>query len=292
MTQQIIVFGEVLFDRFPDGKVVLGGAPFNVAWNLQAFGVNPLFVSRVGQDALGAKVKEAMTTWGMNLAGLQTDPTHPTGVVDVTFVENEPHYDIVNPCAYDFIEAAALPPMPAGSLLYHGTLALRHPTSAATLQQLKQVPATTVFMDVNLRSPWWEIAPTQRLMMGGKWVKLNEGELAQLVTNGQTIQDRIDYLLTTTPLEVVIVTQGEQGATIATKTGERFQVTPPPVTAVADTVGAGDSFSSVILLGWLRGWPLATSLQRAQDFASAIVGIQGATNLDKSFYEFFVNSWD
>ena len=44
------VFGEVLFDCFADGTRVLGGAPFNVAWHLQAFGEAPLFVSRVGDD--------------------------------------------------------------------------------------------------------------------------------------------------------------------------------------------------------------------------------------------------
>ena len=50
MNAQPLVFGEVLWDCFPDGQQVLGGAPFNVAWHLHAFGISPLFVSRVGQD--------------------------------------------------------------------------------------------------------------------------------------------------------------------------------------------------------------------------------------------------
>ncbi|MEM7234470.1 MAG: hypothetical protein AAF517_19985, partial [Planctomycetota bacterium] len=41
-----VVFGEVLFDRFPDGRSILGGACFNVAWNLRGLGLDPLFVSR------------------------------------------------------------------------------------------------------------------------------------------------------------------------------------------------------------------------------------------------------
>ena len=48
-----LIFGEVLFDRFPDGSIVLGGAPFNIAWHLQAFKQSPLFISRVGDDPLG-----------------------------------------------------------------------------------------------------------------------------------------------------------------------------------------------------------------------------------------------
>ena len=79
--QHPVIFGEVLYDRFPDGSVVLGGAPFNVAWHLQAFGVAPLFVSRVGDDALGRSVRNTMIAWEMDTSGLQLDPVHPTGSV-------------------------------------------------------------------------------------------------------------------------------------------------------------------------------------------------------------------
>ena len=101
------IFGEVLFDHFPDGTRVLGGAPFNVAWHLQAFGRRPRFISRVGRDPEGEAVREAMRTWGMDTTGLQTDPRQPTGRVSVLFDDGEPSYDIVHPCAYDAIEAVA-----------------------------------------------------------------------------------------------------------------------------------------------------------------------------------------
>ena len=80
-----VIFGEVLFDRFPDGSAVLGGAPFNVAWNLQAFGQAPLLISRVGQDALGEQIRETMTDWSMDTSCLQSDMSHPTGIVDISF---------------------------------------------------------------------------------------------------------------------------------------------------------------------------------------------------------------
>ena len=79
-----VIFGEVLFDRFPDGSTVLGGAPFNVAWNLKALGLDPLLVSRVGRDDLGADILAAMSEWGLDTAGVQTDAGHPTGTVEVT----------------------------------------------------------------------------------------------------------------------------------------------------------------------------------------------------------------
>ena len=95
MPKRIIIFGEVLFDCFPDGQKILGGAPFNVAWHLQAFKASPLFISRVGNDVEGDQIFRSMRQWGMITDGLQRDPEHPTGQVTVNFVDGEPEYDIV-----------------------------------------------------------------------------------------------------------------------------------------------------------------------------------------------------
>lgn len=75
------IFGEVLFDYFPDGQRILGGAPFNVAWHLQAFKQRPKFISRIGADQSGCEVSKAMDSWGMDRTSLQIDPVHPTGKV-------------------------------------------------------------------------------------------------------------------------------------------------------------------------------------------------------------------
>ena len=77
----LVVFGEVLFDVFPGGEAVLGGAAFNVAWNLQGLGLAPLFVSRVGADELGRRVLDAMASWGMETRGVEVDSSRPTGRV-------------------------------------------------------------------------------------------------------------------------------------------------------------------------------------------------------------------
>ncbi len=128
-----LIFGEVLFDCFPDGNSVLGGAPFNVAWHLHAFGQSPLMISRIGDDALGKKVKSAMQDWKMNTTGLQLDPEHPTGSVDIEFDNGEPRYTIVEHRAYDYIDAASLPSSAENSVLYHGSLALRNQNSREAL---------------------------------------------------------------------------------------------------------------------------------------------------------------
>lgn len=133
-----IIFGEVLYDCFPDGSRVLGGAPFNVAWHCQAFGLQPLFLSRVGNDALGKKVITAMQDWGMNTEGLQIDSEHATGQVDVSFKNNEPSYDIVENSAWDFIDNQLIPELDKHSMLYHGSLALRNSATAQSLEVIKQ----------------------------------------------------------------------------------------------------------------------------------------------------------
>ena len=99
-----IVVGEVLFDEMPDGVRVLGGAPFNVAWHLAAFGLRPLMISRVGADDAGDEVLAAMESWGMDTSGVQRDPVHPTGKVRVELDAGEPTFEILPGQAYDHVD--------------------------------------------------------------------------------------------------------------------------------------------------------------------------------------------
>ncbi|MGI0479231.1 carbohydrate kinase family protein [Geminocystis sp. CENA526] len=283
--QQIIIFGEVLFDRFPDGKVVLGGAPFNVAWHLQGFGMSPLFISRVGNDLEGEKIKQTMKDWGMDLSGIQTDRQYPTGVVNVQFKDNEPHYDIVENSAYDFMESASIPYLSKNSILYHGSLALRNSASQATIDSIKKNISPSIFLDVNLRSPHWHLNSIESLLSGTSWLKLNEDELSLIVPQENNTQNRIQHLFNHYSLTQITLTQGKAGATCFTADKQHYQVSPSQNTVVVDTVGAGDAFCSVLILGILKQWDISTTLQRAQEFASKIVKIQGATKFDRSFYQ-------
>jgi fructokinase len=90
----------------------------------------------------------------------------------------------------------------------------------------------------------------------------------------------------------VLVTLGDKGARAFTAAGETLSVAPDRSTEVVDTVGAGDAFASVLILGLLNDWPMQLTLQRAQGFASSIVGVRGATVSDKAFYQQFCKDWD
>ena len=286
-----VIFGEVLFDCFPDGNSVLGGAPFNVAWHLQAFGMSPLVISSIGSDELGEQVEASMTDWTMTLAGLQHDPAHPTGSVDITFIDDEPRYSIVEHRAYDYIDAAALPHMPEKSLLYHGTLALRNPVSRETLHALKAQRTGQLFMDVNLRDPWWDRPYVLQLVDDADWVKLNQDELSQLGSGDGDVAKQADDFMRSHALGGLVVTLGDKGAIAMTADGRLAEVSPAQQLTVIDTVGAGDAFTSVLIAGLISEWPLELTLQRAQAFASMIVGKQGATVHDRDFYRALITDW-
>jgi fructokinase len=287
MNAGICIFGEVLFDHFPDGNRVLGGAPFNVAWHLQAFGEQPHFISRVGSDREGDAIRQAMHAWGMSTRALQTDPQLPTGRVSIQFVAGEPAYDIIKPCAYDAIE-----PTPADTLkcrlLYHGSLALRDATSRQSAEQLRSCGHDTVFLDVNLRPPWWQREQVLEMVRQANWVKLNDEELTLLTEHHPA---PASALLVEYGLDGLVLTHGSRGAELLTADGRHYHMQPQPNINVVDTVGAGDAFASVIILGLNHDWPFELTLQRAQTFASAMVGQRGATVTDPAFYRGFIDDW-
>lgn len=287
-----VIFGEVLFDSFPDGREVLGGAPFNVARHLQGFAMKPLFISRVGDDSRGEQVREAMAGWGMDSAGLQCDAQHPTGSVAITMQGKQHTFDILPNQAYDYIDAdLALPLMQQNtiSLLYFGSLIEREPVSRNTLQQLRTLPVP-LFSDINLRAPWWHPQGVVSLLQGVNWVKLNDEELKALGFDGDP-ESAAQHMRDAFELDLLVVTRGEAGALFVTAE-EVLQGEPVEVKGLVDTVGAGDAFSSVVLLGMLRQWSLAKTLHHALEFAAHLCEVRGAVLADNSYYEACLAKWE
>jgi fructokinase len=286
-----LIFGEVLFDCFPDGREQLGGAPFNVAWNLQALGMFPVLVSRIGDDQLGRQIQKKMTSWDMTVNYLQIDPFYPTGKVQIELSNGEPKFTIFPDQAYDFITRPN-PKMPyVPSFLYHGSLTLRKDVSRTTLSFLKQDYRCPVFVDVNLRSPWWDAEHVLDFIADATWLKLNEVELDSLFPGQENLEQRCRQLLDRFNLQAVFVTLGKRGAVALHRNALFCSVKPKGNISIMDTVGAGDAFSSVLLLGLMNDWSLHITMQRAQEFASAVVGQRGAISQDNEFYQTFRNKW-
>ena len=99
------------------------------------------------------------------------------------------------------------------------------------------------------------------------------------------------HVLHNSRIQYLVVTRGENGAMLADRRGEIFHVDTHAAMQVVDTVGAGDAFSSVLMLGSIMGWPMLESLKRAQEFANAIVGIRGATTRNRELYQPFIEAW-
>ena len=285
-----LIAGEVLFDLFEDGSEVLGGAPFNVAWHLQGLGFNPLFVSSVGTDSRGDEIRTAMQSWGMDITGLQTDTHHPTGTVQVKLENGIPSFDIVADAAYDFIETI----QSAGQaenckLMYHGSLALRSATTKQTILQLREQSKLPVFVDVNLRAPYWSPSLVNEIITGATWVKLNDEELMQLSKhNTSDLVSCAQQFRKQHQLQTIIVTQGKEGAFLVTD-DVLEKVKPAPVENLVDTVGAGDGFSAMTIAGLLQGWDHREILEAASLFASRICGLRGALTNDRTFYDDFLD---
>ncbi|WP_018142342.1 PfkB family carbohydrate kinase [Thioalkalivibrio sp. ALJ7] len=286
-----LIFGEALFDVFPDGTRVLGGAPFNVAWNLHQLGQAACFVGGIGNDRAGQEIRQRMAAIGMDDQGLYRHPSAATGQVRVELQDGEPAYTIVPDQAYDAVPADWAEQLPDTSpLLYHGTLALR--SGNRDLLERLQARAQSRFVDANLRAPWYETDDVLALIRGADVVKLNTDEAAILAPDAAA-EDRPFVLLERARIRsALILTHGADGAAIHTVGGESRQAPAPAVEGFRDAVGAGDAFASVVLLGMRQGWDWPATLERALVFAAAVCTLQGATSDDPGFYRDARSRWD
>jgi fructokinase len=283
-----LIIGEVLFDHFPDGNKVLGGAPFNVAWDLQGLGVESLFLSAVGDDPEGEQVRSRMQSWGMDTRGLGTDDA-ATGQVAVTFDHGQPSYEIVQPAAFDFISVAdAKQFTDQHSLLYLGSLAFRSETSKHSITELINHSGLPRFVDINIRRPWFDESELDVLIGKATWVKLSDEELPQLTSlascdDKATITQGAQELRSRYDIQYVLVTAGASGAYLIGQDSVIHAPAPKPDKMV-DTVGAGDAFSAATIAGLLRNREPQRVLQDAVAFASRVCGLSGATTNDSNFY--------
>lgn len=316
-SKPIIIFGETLIDDFPDQPVV-GGAPFNVARSLGYFDCAPLMISRVGNDATAQLIRADMQRFKLSATGLQTDPHYPTGRVKVTQDDSTDkarhHFEILDEQAYDYIDSQTaitvmqqtIPAHDQG-IFYFGTLAQRNPVSRAALYGLLQETRAIKYLDLNLRALQYSLATIEQSLQFADILKVNEEELQILAeiyldkpkAENEALLDDIDIqthataLISLFKLQAIITTLGERGYAYLDETGQYLRSTSEAVKVeVVDTVGGGDAFSAIFILGMQRGWPLHISLQRAHQFAAAICGVRGAVASDAGFYEQWQGRWN
>jgi fructokinase len=292
----VLLFGEILIDRFPD-REVLGGAPLNVARHLHAFGCTPVLITRVGQDAAGAQLLQTLRGSGLTTHGVQLDSMYHTGVVEVKFTATGHRFDILPDQAYDHIHPrlsriAALAASP--EWIYFGTLAQRASSHRALRHTLRAVRGQR-FFDVNLRDPWVSADRIHWSLQHADVVKANDAELARIAQlfglEEASAEAQAYTLVRQYRLRGILITCGGEGAWWLDDSAQPVTVESEPVENIRDTVGAGDAFSAVFILGQLRDWDLTVTLQRAHRFAGAICQIRGAIPDHDDFYKPFTEEW-
>lgn len=279
----ILCFGEVLWDRFPQGTLLPGGAPINVAYHLARHGNQAIPVTAVGEDELGVALRQQLQTWGLDARFVSTVKTKQTGVVEIMLqADGSASYRIAEDVAWDWIEAPspllAMARSCAGVVF--GTLAARfdHNREKLALLLLAAENAFKVY-DVNLRPPYddhrlvWELARRASL------VKLNNTELLTLVNQKhEDLRDAAAEFARESNCRRVCVTAGARGAGLLID-GEWHWVTARPIVA-QDTVGAGDAFLASLIDGLLRdkeAYAIPRVLEQACRVGEFVAASSGAT---------------
>ena len=259
MNEIVVGMGEALWDVLPEGKKI-GGAPANFAYHVSQFGLPSCVVSAIGDDALGKEIIENFTSKGLDQ--LIAEVPYPTGTVQVEIDQTGiPLYDIKENVAWDNIpytehlDALAK----RTKAVCFGSLAQRNVVSRETINHfLDTMPKdddSLIVFDVNLRQGFYNNEILCKSMQNCNILKINDEELITVSRMfgypGIDLQDKCWILLGKYNLKMLILTCGINGSYVFTPGNVSFQ--PTPKVEVADTVGAGDSFTAAFIASILKG---------------------------------------
>jgi fructokinase len=281
----VVCLGEVLLDRWPDGRLHPGGAPANVAFHAGALGAPAVLVSRVGSDAHGMQLRHWLAGSGVNADLCRDDARHPTGLVEVGISPpGAPFYDIMTPAAWDFLEAdgEALSAVRQAGVLVFGTLAQRHPVGRRAVRALVEAArggGAAALADLNLRAPFFDTEVLLWTLRHCDVLKLNGeelGEVSRVLGASGSEEELFVGLLREFDIARGVLTTGGDGAWIFE---EGKLVREPAVggVEVVDPVGAGDAFCAALAVGLASGKSLRESAPRAARAAAFVVSRPGAT---------------
>lgn len=282
MKLKIVGLGEVLWDMLPGGKQ-MGGAPANFACHAAALGADARIVSRVGDDDLGRELIGRLKSLGLPTDGVEIDPAAPTSTVSVKVdAAGQPQFTIHEGVAWDRLTASetALSAVAAANAICFGSLAQRSEPARASIQKLVQASRANALriFDINLRQHYFSREVIEQSLRLANVLKVNETELpvlAEMFSLGGGERAQIEALAQSFQLRAVAFTRGGRGSLL--HADGRWSAHPGVPVKVADTVGAGDSFTAAMTLGLLRGWDLDLINRRANELAAHVASCPGAT---------------
>jgi fructokinase len=277
----IVGIGELLWDLLPEGRR-LGGAPANFAYHAAAQGMDAYAVSAVGDDQEGLDILSELRSKALSTEYVAILPEQKTGTVAVELAGGMPCYAIHSPAAWDFIpfsdKLAALA-VKADAVCF-GTLAQRGNISAATIRQFLEHtrPDCLKVFDVNLRQIFFNAELIDASLNLCALLKISDEELpvvANLLKIGGGERRIILELMRRYKLKHAVLTKGKDGSMFCD--GKMFIETPafefgPKV----DTVGCGDSFTAILVLGLLLGLAPNDAMRHASMIAGVVCAGKGA----------------
>lgn len=282
MKNLVVGIGEALWDILPDGKKI-GGAPANFAYHISQFGLEGVAVSAIGHDALGQEISKALTSKGLRLYLEVVD--YSTGTVLVELDEKGvPKYDIRRNAAWDKIPFTSKLRQLAQNTkaVCFGSLAQRDKTTRATISSfIDEMPKdddSLIVFDANLRQDFYSKEILCNSIDRCNILKINDDEL-------DVIKHLLDYsdsdteqaslrILESFNLKSLILTCGVDGSYVFTH--DLVSFLPTPKVKVADTVGAGDSFTAAYVASILKGATVAEAHQRAVETSAYVCTQHGA----------------
>ena len=281
MKRYIVGLGEALWDVLPEGKK-LGGAPANFAYHAGLFGLDTIAISALGEDALAAETIKALKEHGLNY--LMPHVPYPTGTVQVTLTgDGIPTYDIKEGVAWDnipYTDEMAEIAKNARAVCF-GSLAQRNKVSRENIRKfLADTPADCLkICDINLRQQFYSKEVLEDSFRLCNILKINDEEL--VVVNrlfgyeGLDMRQTCEKMVQDYGLKMLVLTCGTNGSYVFTDDGlTSFQDTPK--VEVADTVGAGDSFTGSFCACILNGKPVQEAHKTAVQVSAFVCTQNGA----------------
>ncbi|MEO6948621.1 MAG: carbohydrate kinase [Ginsengibacter sp.] len=290
MDHKVVVgFGEVLWDILGKDRL-LGGAPANFGYHCKQLGADAKIVSSIGNDELGNEIMEHFVQKRLSTEYLQRAQAHQTGTVTVEVNERGvPSYIIHQPVAWDYIEwNETLQSLSATiDAICFGSLSQRNPVTKNTLQKmlLSVSKQCLKVFDINLREPFY----TKQILLDSlemaNVVKMNVEEalvVGEMFKWGNDLQKIVQEFFKIFNFELIAITFGEEGSKLFTPDQESFMKVN--AVKISDTIGAGDSFTAAVIIGWLNQMPLAQIHELATNLSAYICTKPGAMpTYDKDF---------
>lgn len=281
--KKILGIGEIVWDMLPTGKQ-LGGAPLNFAYFAKELGAKSYVISAIGDDELGEEALRKLSVTGVNMNLLQRNNL-PTGRVLISIdSEGVPSYEIIENVAWDHIECSLdeLELLGGADAICWGSLAQRSWRSKMNIiKMLDAAPVNCLrVFDINIRQHYCNREIAEESLKRAGILKLNEQELlpvSEMFGLSGDEEERLVSLIKMYGLKEVIYTQGALCSDVYDRSGLLSRISTPRV-KVADTIGAGDSFTAAYIVSRINGKDVRSSHKKAIEVSAFVCTQSGAIN--------------